>query len=72
MLPSYRNQSVDFLYKSTDWFLWDGNIGRSKVNYYIPVHLKSHTLNSRPYINRSRPAGIYLLKVNNRNTRTKV
>ena len=25
---SYRNQSVDLLWKSTDWFLYDGNIGR--------------------------------------------
>ena len=28
MFPSYRNQSVDLLCKSTDWFLYDGNIGR--------------------------------------------
>ena len=26
MFPSYRNQSVDLL---TDWFLYDGNIGRN-------------------------------------------
>ena len=26
MFPSYRNQSVDFQSKSTDWFLYDGNI----------------------------------------------
>ena len=26
--PSYRNQSVDLLCKSTDWFLYDKNIGR--------------------------------------------
>ena len=31
MFPSYRNQSVDLLCKSTDWFLHDGNIGRSRV-----------------------------------------
>ena len=29
MFPSYRNQSVDWICKSTDWFLFDGNI------YYI-------------------------------------
>ena len=27
MFPSYRNQSVDLQRKSTDWFLYDGNIG---------------------------------------------
>ena len=32
MFPSYRNQSVDLLSKSTDWFLYDGNIDRYKVN----------------------------------------
>ena len=29
-----KNQSVDLLYKSTDWFLYDGNIGRFSVNAY--------------------------------------
>ena len=28
MFPSYRSQSVDLRCKSTDWFLYDGNIGR--------------------------------------------
>ena len=28
MFSSYRNQAVDLLCKSTDWFLYDGNIGR--------------------------------------------
>ena len=27
MFPSFRNQSVDLLSKSTDWFLYDGDIG---------------------------------------------
>ena len=31
MFPSYRNQSVDLQSKSTDWFLYDGNIGRRRV-----------------------------------------
>ena len=26
MFPSYRKQSVDLQSKSTDWFLYDGNI----------------------------------------------
>ena len=25
VLPSYRNQSIDLLYKSFDWFLYEGN-----------------------------------------------
>ena len=33
MFQSYRNQSVDLLCKSTDWFLYDGNIDRQKVKY---------------------------------------
>ena len=28
MFPSYRNQSVDSQSKSTDWFLYHGNIDR--------------------------------------------
>ena len=32
MFPSYRNQSVDLQSKSTDWFLYDGNIGRQRLN----------------------------------------
>ena len=31
MFPSYRNQSADLQSKSTDWFLYDGNIGRQGV-----------------------------------------
>ena len=37
MLPSYRSQSVDSQSKSTEWFLYDGNIGRSNVNLTIRV-----------------------------------
>ena len=31
MFPSYRNQSAELQSKSTNWFLYDGNIGRYKV-----------------------------------------
>ena len=31
MFSSYRNQSVDLLCKSTDWFLHNGNISRWRV-----------------------------------------
>ena len=27
VLPSYKNQSIDFHSKSTDWFLYEGNTG---------------------------------------------
>ena len=32
MYPSYRNKSVDLLCKSTDLFLYDGDIGRWRMN----------------------------------------
>ena len=32
MFPSYRHQSVDLQSKSTDRFLYDGNVGLEKVN----------------------------------------
>ena len=32
MFPSYRNQSVDLQSKSTEWFLYDENIGHYRVN----------------------------------------
>ena len=39
MLPSYRNQSVNLLYKSTDWFLYDGNIvkGLSQISKFVEL-----------------------------------
>ena len=36
MLPSYRNQSVDLFCKSTDWFLYDRNIGPERFNQNFP------------------------------------
>ena len=27
VLPSYRNQSIDLLCKSIDWFIYEGNTG---------------------------------------------
>ena len=27
VLPSYRNESIDLLCKSIDWFLYEGNTG---------------------------------------------
>ena len=34
MFPSYRNQSVNLQSKSTDWFLYDRNIGRLRVKFH--------------------------------------
>ena len=34
MFPSYRNLSVDLQSKSTDWFLYSGNIGHLRVNFF--------------------------------------
>ena len=31
MSLSYRNQSIDLLGKSVDWFLYERDIGRQKV-----------------------------------------
>ena len=33
VLPSYRNQSIDLLCKSIDWFLYEGNTGIGWVNF---------------------------------------
>ena len=47
MFPSYRNQSVDLLdlqSKSTDWFLYDGDIGRWTINPYqrsVACHIEA-------------------------------
>ena len=35
MFPSHWNQSVDLQSKSTDWFLYDRNIGRCKIKNLI-------------------------------------
>ena len=38
VLPSYRNQSIDLLCKSIDWFLYEGNTGIYWVNQQsLPV-----------------------------------
>ena len=32
VLPSYRNQSIDLLCKSIDWFLYEGNTEQKQWN----------------------------------------
>ena len=49
MFPSYRNQSVEFLCKSTDWFLYDGNIGRKKVKFSQYRSIPKVSLNDFTY-----------------------
>ena len=31
-VPSYRNQSIDLLCKSKDWFLYDKDLRQERVN----------------------------------------
>ena len=40
MLPSYRNQSIDLLCKSMDWFLYEGNITFSGLRN-LPARLST-------------------------------
>ena len=35
---SYRNQSIDLLRKSMDWFLYDNGLRHERVNGYIIFH----------------------------------
>ena len=59
----YRNQSIDLLCKSMDWFLYDNALRHERVNEIIwHNHLKN--------IEHS-PAGNCMFKVNNRNTATR-
>ena len=40
VLPSYRNQSIDLLCKSMDWFLYEGNITLSGLRN-LPARLST-------------------------------
>ena len=40
MLPSNRNQSIDLLRKSIDWFLYEGNTGIYSVKHIENVTIK--------------------------------
>ena len=44
VLPSYRNQSIDFLYKSIDWFLYEGNTGILPFNDQYLQHTETSQL----------------------------
>ena len=41
---SYRNQSIDLLNKSTDWFLYDNDLRHERVKVSIETFLKKLTL----------------------------
>ena len=47
MFPSYRNQPVDLESKSTDWFLYDGNIGQEYIFCSTPKNGCFRTLTQR-------------------------
>ena len=57
---SYRNQSIDLRSKSMDWFLYDNGLRHERVNIF-DIELR--------FLSGS-PAGIYLFKFNNGNTKT--
>ena len=39
---SYRNQSIDLLYKSVDWFLYDNSLRHERVNHaFVPENFQS-------------------------------
>ena len=39
VLPSYRNQSIDFLCKSNDWFLYEATLALNGLNEVNSIHL---------------------------------
>ena len=41
MLPSYRNQLIDLLYKSIGWFLYEGNTGTYNGLRGLLTHFKA-------------------------------
>ena len=49
MLRSYRNQSIDLHCKSSDWFLYEGNIDLMWV-YQNIYHTKIRKENLKPLI----------------------
>ena len=44
MSPSYRNQSIDLLLKSMDWFLYDRNFRheRGKCTYLVETEVRQY------------------------------
>ena len=41
---SYRNQSIDLLDKSMDWFLYDNDLRHERVNFFVLVAWLAHSL----------------------------
>ena len=37
--PLYRNQSIDLLCKSMDWFLYDNGLRHERVNLFVPLFI---------------------------------
>ena len=68
---SYRNQSTDFLWKSMDCFLYGRDFHHGRVNWLVIIN-PPNLLNFTVFGNNSHfPAGNYMFKVNNGNTRTR-
>ena len=71
VLLSYRNQSIDLQSKSIDWFLYEGKTGISWVKSQCFSLITEFNYFSKNTIREGEgqiPAGIYMFKVNNRNT----
>ena len=45
-LHSYRNQSIDLLCKSINWFLYEGNTGTNGLSWISVVAFEENTLKS--------------------------
>ena len=59
MLPSYRNQSVGLLCGSTDWFLYDGKIGRERINYNVNIYLGKIRKKFQIHLHPSIPTDVF-------------
>ena len=46
--PSYRNQSIDLLWKSVDWFLYDRILRHERVKPGLALHVASFNLKKHP------------------------
>ena len=60
---SYRNQSIDLLCKSMDWFLYDNDLRHERVKMYVYKHRERYLLDSNmrlthTCISRGRHSGI--------------
>ena len=67
---SYRNQSINFLCKLTDWFLYDRDFRHERVNTPLNIMQDSHPLAFRANWEIERNKALtrnFLIRMNNRN-----